>query len=249
MKMVLPAQTAHLRQVELGHLIDLEGDAFAHALRAAVEADIATVHPLFIALQNGSISVMGRTLALLAQALLPLALARADLTAALIVRLTSTPGDLSGFAVHRISGDATRGCGPPASSLRRLAMGLSSVVVETQKREEMLVIAQQSRDRCLRLSESERPGCALGAIAALDWHWPPVASRIRAGIVRHTQMRASYSAAFEIQPNQADALALVTQMVGTMATTPANRRALVFGASQALADRALLWDAILDLSL
>lgn len=249
MRESLPAEAAHERQLAMEPLLSLEGSVFARALRDAVEADIATVHPLFIAVQNGALPSLVNAVGLLAQALLPVAVARADVSPTLFVRLAAPDTTTPSFEQLTASAMASRGCGPLPAALRRLMQIAPVTSIQPRRREGVLIIAQQSRDRCVRLSRSERPGSALGGVAALDWNWPPVAARLRAGLARHAQLRPAHTAAFEIQPNQAETLAMLESLVAAQAIDLPHRRALVFGAAQALADRALLWDAILDAAL
>jgi hypothetical protein len=250
MKQIYPAEAAQERQMALEHLLRQEGLGFAQGLHSAVEHDIAALHPLFDAFQTGTLRAADHTLLMLAQALIPVAATRSDLSAGLFVQLMSPASGKLTFEQLAAGSDASRGCGPTPQALRRLIHSLeNSVTQQAQGRERLIQVAQQSRDRCLRLLASERPGCALGAIAALDWSWAPIAARVRAGILRHATLRPALSSPFEIQPNQAETLRLLETLVGNLANDPASRRALLFGASQALADRALLWDAVLDLSI
>lgn len=126
-----------------------------------------------------------------------------------------------GFAVERAYlVSLTAAAGPPPST-------------PGQSAAEAAIVAR--RHALDTLSQSARPGCALGAAVALVLDWPQVRLWLDAAAVRLE---------IDAAPDTLPAVAATRALVDRIATSPLIERALLFGARQLLAQQRALWDLL-----
>jgi hypothetical protein len=103
------------------------------------------------------------------------------------------------------------------------------------------------RQRLHRLADADRPGVAVGGLAAIEASRAVTGPAIIAGVMRHGLMRQADTLYFE-----APSAALLEPVFGLadalVASTPGADRAIRFGAAQALAIQAELFDVVTSCS-
>lgn len=99
------------------------------------------------------------------------------------------------------------------------------------------------RQRLVRLSEADRPGVAIGGWAALELARAYTGPALIAGMTRHTIMRPADVSYFEGSPQEV--LDISLELIEAMAAqVPGAGRAVLFGATQALAILRELFDVV-----